>query len=81
MAHSPSHPIDITQKCLIENKDINFVIQINGKTRDVIVIKKDITESDLMKIIFNNIKLNKYLNEKKIKKTIFIQNKIINLII
>ncbi len=60
---------------------INMVIQINGKTRDVINIKKDLTEAEINKLIKNFPKANKYLSNKKIIKTIFVKNKIINYII
>ncbi len=66
---------------VLENLDINLVIQINGKTRDVINIKKDTNEVEINKIIKKTSKAYKYLDNKKIKKTIFVNNKIINYIL
>ena len=60
------------------SKQIKFVIQINGKTRDVIKLKKDLVESEINKITSDISKIKKILNGKKIIKTIFIKNKIIN---
>jgi len=60
---------------------INMVIQVNGKTRDVINIKKDLTEIELNKLIKNFPKADKHLNNKKVIKTIFVKNKIINYIV
>jgi len=68
-------------KSILENIKINMVIQINGKTRDVLSIKKDISETELNKLIVKSSKANKYLLNKKIIKTIFVKNKIINYII
>ena len=65
---------------LIE-KSINFVVQINGKKRDVVNIPKDTDEEEMIKKIRNDQKLSKYLDGKEIKKTIFISNKLINLIL
>ena len=67
-------------KYLSEEK-INMVIQINGKKRELISLKKDIEQNELLSLIKNNEKLKKYIDNKKIKKQIFIKNKIINLII
>ena len=61
--------------------EINFAVQINGKTRDVIKVKKDETETELNKLIKNKSKAAKYLKNNNIKKTIFIKNKIINYIV
>jgi len=66
---------------LLVNENIKFIIQINGKTRDIISTNKDITEKALLIIINKNYKLKKYLKDKIIKKKIFIPNKLMNIII
>jgi len=68
------------KKQLIENI-IPFVIQINGKKRDLIKIKRDAKEEDVIKIILNQENVKKYLNNKEIKKKIFVPNRLINIII
>ncbi len=60
---------------------INLVIQINGKTRDVLSISKDTDEEEVNKLVNTSSKAQKYLMDKKIIKTIFVKNKIINYII
>ena len=60
---------------------IKLVVQINGKTRDILEVKKDISEKDLNKLTAKSTKLKKYLVDKKISRTIFVKNKIINYII
>ena len=57
-----------------------MVVQINGKTRDVVNIKKDLIESDVHKLVNTYPKVKKHLLNKTIVKTIFIKNKIINYI-
>ena len=66
---------------LLINEKINIVIQINGKKREVINTKPDLSEEDLFKIISENEIVSKYLNNKKIKRKIFIKNKLFNIII
>ena len=61
--------------------DIEFAIQVNGKTRDIVLIKRDLSEEEVYKIIIKNSKAKKFLENKKIFKTIFIKDKIVNYII
>ncbi len=68
-------------KSLIEKIEIKLPIQINGKTRAVIEISKDQNEKEIMNLIIKNEKINKHIKEKKIKKTIFVKNKILNILI
>ena len=70
----------INEDFLIEDEK-KFVVQINGKTREVILANKDITEENLLIKINENLKLKKYIEGKSIKKKIFIPKKLINLII
>ena len=58
-----------------------MVVQINGKTRDVLNISRDLKESEVNDLVKKSIKAYKHLENKKIKRTIFIKNKIINYII
>ena len=68
-------------KNILENVKVNMVIQINGKTRDVLKIKKDMSEKEVEKLTKKTEKAYKYLKDKRIIKTIFVKNKIINYIV
>ena len=68
-------------KKLLSSARINMVIQVNGKTRDVINIDKDLKESELKNLITKSSKAKKYIVDKEIIKTIHIKNKIINYIV
>jgi len=61
--------------------EVKLAVQINGKTRDILLLKRDLVEKEIYKIIINNSKAKKYIEGVKILKTIFIKNKIINYII
>jgi leucyl-tRNA synthetase len=65
---------------LVENTT-NIVIQINGKKRGLINANLDIEEEELLKIINQEGNLVKYFVNKKIKRKIFIKNKLMNIII
>ena len=60
---------------------IALVVQVNGKTRDVIKVNKNLEEREVNKLITNTSKAYKHLADKKVKKTIFVKNKIINYIV
>ena len=70
----------IDETMLVENF-ANIVIQINGKKRGMVQTKPEISEKDLLEIIKSDQKLFKYLNNKTIKKKIYIENKLLNVII
>ncbi len=65
----------------LNKKEFNIVIQINGKKREIITTKNELSEDELIKIINKNEKVTKHLKNKNIKKTIYVKNKLINLII
>ena len=62
-------------------KEIKIAVQINGRTRDVLTAKKDTDQITINKLILKNSKAKKHLENKKIIKTIFVKNRIINYII
>ena len=62
-------------------EEIKLAVQINGKTRDILTVKKDLLEKELNKTIINKSKAKKYIENKKIIKTIFVKNRIINYIV
>ena len=65
----------------INDEKINIVIQINGKKRGLILSKKNTEEDEIIDLIKKDNKLFKYIDNKKIKKQVFVKNKIMNLII
>ena len=71
----------ITDKKILINEKIDMVIQVNGKKRSIINCKKEISEDSLIKLIKDDKKLDKFIKNKKIVRSIFIKNKLINLIV
>jgi leucyl-tRNA synthetase len=65
----------------LEESTSLIVIQINGKKRGIINTNSKVTESEIMSLIRKDQKLSKYLKGNKIKKQIYIKNKLINIII
>ena len=69
------------KKNVLNFTEIDLVIQVNGKKRDLIKFKKNTQEKDVTKKVLSNSKAKKYLENKKIMKTIHVKNKIINYIV
>jgi leucyl-tRNA synthetase len=66
---------------LILDEKVKIAIQINGKTKQIIEVKKDLNEKNAINESRKSEKIKKNLTDKKILKTIFIKNKIINYVI
>tara|TARA_B110000914_G_scaffold216875_1_gene222340 strand:- start:1006 stop:1302 length:297 start_codon:yes stop_codon:yes gene_type:complete len=71
---------EINKKYLEKNQH-NIVIQINGKKRGLILIENSISKENLIEKIKKENEINKFLNGKSVVKSIYIENKLINLII
>ena len=65
---------------LIKKETFNIVIQIDGKKRGLLLSNPDTTEDQLIKKIKEDVTINKFIKDKKVKKSIYIKNKLINLI-
>ena len=74
-----SWPI-VAKEDLIED-EINFVVQINGKKRAVLKVKRDMSEKEILKTTKLSQDVEKFLTKQSIKKVIFVPNRLINIII
>ena len=63
------------------DENINFVVQINGKKRALLKVKRDMDETKILREIHLNKDTEKLLRDQKIRKTIFVSNRLINIII
>jgi len=68
-------------KSLLQKQMIEYVIQINGKKRGLIKENTDMNEKEFLKKTKDNKIMKKALQDKKIKKTFFVKNRLINILI
>jgi len=68
-------------KKYLEEEVINIVTQVNGRKRKVFPVSKALDKETLVKDIKNDPQIKKYLDNKEIIKTIYVENKLINFII
>ena len=65
----------------LKNENIDYVIQVNAKKRTIINAQIDIEQDKILNIAKNDNLLDKYLNNKSIKKVIFVKNRLLNILI
>ena len=66
---------------LLKEKNVNFVIQINGKKRGLLNYEINCSEKQLVEVVKKDKTIRKYIANKEFKKIIFVPNKLINIII
>ena len=66
---------------LVSSEKIKIAIQINGRTRDVIEIEKDLDEKEIIAESKMSKKISDNLKNKKIVKIVYVKNRIINYLI
>ena len=66
---------------LVKEKKIVLVIQVNGKIRDRIEVKSNISEKEAKKMALAQERVKKWLAKKKVKKIIFVPDKLINFVL
>jgi leucyl-tRNA synthetase len=60
---------------------VNYIIQINGKLRDTIKVKAGTSEKEVIDLAIKSSKISKWLEGKKIKKHIFVKDKLLNFVV
>jgi len=71
---------NVNEKLLIENL-VELVIQVNGKLRGKIEIETDLANEEVEVLALKNENVHKHIEGKKIKKFIYIPNKLINIVV
>ena len=66
---------------LIEKSNFTLIIQVNGKLRDQVKMEKNIKIEEIKNYLNKSEKLKKYLVGKEIIKEIYVENKLINLVV
>ena len=66
---------------LIEKNDYTLIVQINGKLRDQMKLQVNTSIEEIMENIIASKKISKYLSDKEIIKKIYIENKLLNLVV
>lgn len=62
-------------------KNVEIVVQVNGKVRDKITVAVGLTQNELEKIVLEEDKVKAYLDGKQIVKRIFVADKLMNFVV
>ena len=66
---------------LIKEETITLVIQINGRVRDKIEVEAFLSEEEAKKLTLEREKVKKWIEDKEVKKIIFVPGKLINIVV
>ncbi|MCS7150083.1 MAG: leucine--tRNA ligase [Caldimicrobium sp.] len=66
---------------LTKEEVINLVVQINGKVRDQVEVPSGIGKEEAWEIVSGLPKIQKYLDNKTIKNVVFVQDRLINIVV
>jgi leucyl-tRNA synthetase len=71
---------EVDEKAL-EQDEISIVLQVNGKVRNTISVPVDLSEDELKEIALKNEKVQKFIEDKKVLKVIYVPKKLVNIVI
>jgi leucyl-tRNA synthetase len=71
---------EFDEKALIK-EEIEVVLQINGKVRDRITVPREITQTDLEKLVMTNDRIRKFIDGREIVKVVLIPQKLVNIVV
>ncbi len=66
---------------ILISESVEIIIQVNGKKRSSVEIMLDLGREECINIVKEDKKISKYIENKEIKKIIFIPNKLVNLVV
>ena len=66
---------------LVKEEIVTLVIQVNGRVRDKIEVKASLSEEKARALAISREKVQKWIEGKEIKKVVFVQGKLINIVI
>ncbi len=69
------------EEALTLESEIELLIQVDGKLRDKVLVAKGISQEEAEKVTLSRAKIKETLSNKKIKRIIFIPNRLINIVI
>ncbi len=64
----------------VKEEEVTFVVQVNGKLRASIKIPVNISKEEAEKLALSNERVKRFIKDKKIVKSVFVPNKLINLV-
>ena len=77
--HQSSWPAYI--EALTQDDTLTLVVQVNGKVRERIEVRSDISEQEARQIALENPRVASYVGDSAIEKVIFVPGKLVNIVV
>ena len=61
--------------------DVEIAVQVNGKLRSRIVLPRGMTQEQVLKIVLSDPAVQKFVDGQKLKKVIYVQDRLVNLVV
>jgi leucyl-tRNA synthetase len=65
----------------LKEEMVTYIVEVNGKLRDTIKVKADASEKDVIELAKKSQKVSKWLGGKKIKRQIFVKDRLVNFVV
>lgn len=71
----------VYDKKLIKEEEIEIPVMINGKLRDTLMVAPEISEEEIEKLVLKSPKVQKWLENKKLRKFIYVKGRVVNIVV
>jgi leucyl-tRNA synthetase len=65
----------------LAEEEVEIVIQVNGKLRDKVIVKRDLENEELERVALASLKVKEAARNKSIRKVIVVRNKLVNVVV
>jgi len=66
---------------LVSAGDVEIAVQVNGKLRSRLTVARGMAEQEVMKIVLNDPAVKKFVDGQPVKKVVFVQDRLVNLVV
>lgn len=66
---------------MIKDKEVNIVVQVNGKVRDTLKVSAEISDDEAKEMALSSEKIKSWTEGKEIKKVIYVKNKLVSIVV
>jgi leucyl-tRNA synthetase len=76
-----AQPWPVWNEDYLAEDEVELVVQVNGKLRDKLRVRKDLSEAEVTELVLTAPKIRELLAGKTVRKTIVVPNKLVNLVV
>ena len=65
----------------IQSEEMQIAVQVNGKTRGIVTVSREATESDIVAVALQNSLVSKWIEGREVGKTIYVKGKLLSIVL